>query len=123
MAPARGQGAALGLDARKIAILRGFNDGGLVFELDELVGVELIFDGQVAARAFRGEDRRALDHIDPDVGRVMLRLVFDDLRDPEFELELWSVDDPAKPGQDGPAAVQAARRWFARLEAVLRRSA
>ena len=52
----------------------------------------------------------------------MLRLVFDDVRDPEFELELWNAADLPRPGQDGPSAVQAARRWFTRLEAVLRRA-
>ena len=119
-APARGQGAALKLDTAKIAIVRDFTDAGLIFELNELIGAELIFDGQVCARAFRGEGRKALDRIDPDVSRVMLRLVFDDVRDPEFELELWTAADPPKPGQDGPSAVQAARKWFARLEAVLR---
>ncbi len=122
VAPARGQGAGLRLDESKIAVVRDFGDPGLIFELDELIGAELIFDGQVCARAFRGEGRRALDRIDPDVSKVMLRLVFDDVRDPEFELELWSAADLPRPGQDGPAAVQAARKWFARLEAVLRRS-
>jgi hypothetical protein len=119
-APARGQGAALRLDAAKIAIVRDFNDAGLLFELNELIGAELIFDGAVCARAFRGEGRRALDRIDPEVSKVMLRLVFDDVRDPEFELELWAASDPPRQGQDGPAAVQAARKWFTRLEAVLR---
>jgi hypothetical protein len=122
IAPARGQGAAMRHDAGQIAVVRGFGDAGLVFELGELIGAELIFDGQVCARAFRGEARRALDNIDPEVERVMLRLVFDDVRDPEFELELWAAGDPEKPGWGGPAAVQAARKWFARLEAVLRQT-
>jgi hypothetical protein len=121
VAPARGQGAGLRLDDNKIAVVRDFGDPGLIFDLDELIGAELIFDGHVVARAFRGEGRRALDRIDPDVGKVMLRLVFDDVRDPEFELELWNAADLPRPGQDGPAAVQAARKWFTRLEAVLRR--
>ena len=121
VAPARGQGAGLRLDENRIAVVRDFGDPGLIFDLDELIGAELIFDGQVCARAFRGEGRRALDRIDPEVSKVMVRLVFDDVRDPEFELELWNAADLPRPGQDGPAAVQAARRWFARLEAVLRR--
>jgi len=119
--PARGQGAALRLETEKIALVRGPGDPGLVFELSELVGAELILDGEVRARAFRGEPRRPLDRIDPEVGWVMLRLVFDDVRDPEFELEVWNAADPPRPGQDGPAAVQAARKWFTRLEAILRR--
>lgn len=118
--PALGQGAALRLDEAKLAIIRGFGDPGLVFELHELVGAELILDGQVVARAFRGEGRRPLDRIDPEVAKVMLRLVFDDVRDPEFELMLWNAADAQRPGQDGQAAVAAARKWFARMEAVLR---
>jgi HAMP domain-containing protein len=120
-APARGQGAGIRFDARRIAVVQNFTDGGLVFELHELVGAELIFDGQVAARAFRGESRRPLDRIDPEVGRVILRLVFDDVRDPDFDLELWNADDPYRQGWDGPAAVQAARRFFARVEALVRK--
>lgn len=121
VSPVRGQGAALQLEDNRIAVVRGFNDDGLVYGLEELVGAELILDGEVRARVFRGEGRRPLDRIDPEVSRVMLRFVFDDARDPEFELELWTAADPPRPGQDGPAAVQAARKWFARLEALLRR--
>lgn len=120
-APVRGQGVGLRLDADRLAVMRDLRDPGLVFELAELLGAELIFDGQVVARAFRGEPRKPLDHIDPQVARVTLRLVFDDVRDPEFELELWRADDPPRPAWDGPAAVQAARRLFTRLEAVVRR--
>jgi hypothetical protein len=119
--PARGQGAGIRLDESRIAVVRGFNDHGLVFGLDELVGAELIFDGQVVARAFRGEQRRPLDRIDPEVGRVILRLVFDDVRDPDFELELWSAADRPRPGWDGPDSVQMARRFFTRVEALVRR--
>ena len=121
IAPPRGQGLALGVDDGKIAFTRGFGDAGLVFDQGELVGAELILDGEVRARVFRGEGRMPLDRVDRNVGRVTLRLVFDDVRDPEFELELWSAEDPPRPGLDGPAAVQAARKWFTRAEAVLRR--
>jgi hypothetical protein len=120
-APLHGQGAALRISDGKIAIVRSFADRGLVFDLDELIGAELIFDGQVAARVFRGEQRVALNNIAPQARRVTLRLVFDDLRDPEFLLELWSEhngppDDPA-----AEHAMASARAWFARAEAVVRR--
>ena len=118
--PARGQGAALRLDQSRIAIVRDPTDHGLVFDLHELVGAELIFDGHVSARAFRGEQRKALDKIDPEVRRVTLRLVFDDVRDPDFELELWNASDHPRQGWDGPDAVQAARKFFARIEALVR---
>lgn len=118
--PVRGQGAALRLDQSRMAIVRDETDHGLVFDLHELAGAELIFDGQVAARAFRGEQRRPLDRIDPEVSRVILRLVFDDVRDPDFDLQLWSAADPPRPEWDGPAAVQAARKFFSRIEALVR---
>ena len=119
--PATGQGVALRVDEGRIAIMRGIHDAGLVFELHELVGAELIFDGHVAARAFRGEQRRPLDRIDPEVSRVTLRLVFDDVRDPDFEMEVWSLGHIPRPGWDGPTAVQSARKFFARAEALVRR--
>ncbi len=123
LAPARGQGAALAIDERKLAIVRGPGDPGLVYDLDELVGAELIFDGAVAARASRGEGRRPLDQVSPDVSRVTLRFVFDDPHDPDFEFELYTPSDAGRRDDPGPdAAVQVARRWFARLEAVLRRA-
>lgn len=122
VAAARGQGAALAIDEGKLAVVRGPGDGGLVYDLDELVGAELIFDGQVAARVFRGEARRPLDRTSPEVSRVTLRFAFDDPHDPEFEFELYTPTDAARRDGGSPdAAVQVARRWFARLEAVLRR--
>ncbi len=120
-APARGAGAALDAEGERIANLTGLNDFGMVYGLEELVGAELIFDGQVAARAFKGEGRRPLDQTSPDAQRVTLRLIFDDLREPEFELELWRAGDPPG-GHDLSSAVGEARRWFTHAEAVVRRS-
>ena len=121
-AGARGQGAALAVDTQRIAVLPGFKEAGLVFGFDEWMGLELIFDGRVAARAFRNEPRKGLEHISPEVSSVMLRLSFDDVRDPEFEMVLWTQDDrPAPGGHDAASALQAARRWLARAEVVLRR--
>lgn len=121
VAAARSQGAALDLEARKLAIVRGRGDPGLVYDLEELIGAELIFDGHVVARAFRGETRRPLDNIEPDVSRVTLRFVFDDPHDPEFEFQLYEPADSARRDSQGPeVSVANARRWFARLEAVLR---
>ncbi|HTI66080.1 MAG TPA: hypothetical protein VL460_00890 [Caulobacteraceae bacterium] len=119
--PGRGQGAGVRFDTHKIAVVRDVRDPGLVFGLEELMGAELIFDGHVVARAFRGEPRKPLDRIDPEVGRVVLRLVFDDVRDPDFDLELWSEGDAPRQGWNGPAAVQSARKFFARVEALVRK--
>jgi len=117
----RGQGAALRVSDAKIAVVRGFSDRGLVFDLDELIGAELIFDGQVSARVFRGEQRLALNNIAPQARRITLRLVFDDLRDPEFLLELWSEHDGPPDDPGATHAIASARAWFARAEAVVRR--
>jgi hypothetical protein len=123
IAAVRSQGAALRVAEGRLAVVRGPKDTGLIYDLDELVGVELIFDNQVAARMYRGEPRRPLDHIAPAVRRVMLRLAFDDLRYPDFELELLNpADFGLKQPPDPEVAVQEGRRWFARLEAVLRRT-
>lgn len=122
VAAVRGQGAALAIDEAKLAVVRGPGDAGLVYDLDELVGAELIFDGRVAARMFRGETRRPLDEVSPEVQRVTLRFAFDDPHDPEFEFEIYAPGDAAqRHALDPETAVQVARRWFARLEAVLRR--
>jgi hypothetical protein len=122
VAEARRQGAALRIEDGALAIVRGVGDSGLVYDLHELIGAELIFDGAVCARSFRGEGRRALDQVNPSVTSIVLRFVFDDVHDPEFEFELYKPSDMGRRGDAGPEAmVLVARRWFAKLEAVLRR--
>jgi hypothetical protein len=122
LAPPRSQGAAMRIGEQRLAVVRGLGDRGLAYDLHELIGVELIFDGQVAARMFKGEPRKPLDQVSPQAERVVLRLVFDDVRDPEFELELLNPNDFAlRYPPDPHALIQDGRRWFARLEAVLRR--
>jgi hypothetical protein len=120
-APLRRQGLALRLGEGRLALSRGAGDRGLVFDFDELLGVELIFDGVVAARVHRGEPRRPLDLVAPLVRQASLRLVFDAVADPVFELELLRPEDEGRKDALLPAvAVADARRWFARLEAVVR---
>lgn len=120
----RGLAAGLNQDAGRIAVLWDTGRKGLVYRLDQLVGAELIVDDQVAARAFRNEQRRPLDQVSGEAKRIMLRLVFDNPRDPDFELPLWPPADPAGM-QRGTAldALQAARRWVSSVEAILRRTA
>lgn len=96
----------------------------LVYRIDELVGAELIVDGEVRARAYRGEARRALERTTPGAGQITLRLVFDDARYPDFEIAMWSPGDEARRRAPSPAeAIQEANRWIARVEAILRRAA
>ena len=120
---ARGHNAAtaFSLDANQILVMRRGGAASLIYPLDGLVGAELIVDGLVAARAFRGEPRKALDAINPEARQVLLRLIFDNPRDPDFEMMLWPH---GRHGGDhgGPAdAIQEARTWLARAEAILRR--
>jgi hypothetical protein len=117
-----GRGAALSLTTRRLTTVW---DGGrwrLDYGLDEVLGAELELDGEIAARAVRGEERRRLERSSSAEREVLLRLLFDDPQHPDFELQLW----PAKarrPRDSGPrAAVSEANRWIGRIEAVLRRT-
>ena len=86
------------------------------------MGAELLIDGRVVARAFRDEPRRPLDQVVSSASQVTLRLIFDDPRNPDFELDLWLAGDEARREAASPAAaIQEANRWLARSEAVLRR--
>lgn len=121
---ARGRGVGIGFDLTRNLLAVTWDRGGwqLTYRLDELTGVELILDRQVAARAFRGEPRRALDQlIDPEE-RVRLRFVFDDPAHPDFEMDLWIPGDEARRGRlDAGEALHEANRWMARMESLLRR--
>ena len=117
-----GRGAALDLGAGLAAVAWDGGSRVLVYELAAFVGAELLIDGAVAARAFRDEPRRALDQVASQAREVALRLIFDDPRDPDFEVWLWRPDDQAGGKLGSPQdAIQEARRWLARAEAILRR--
>lgn len=117
-----GQGVALSLAARKIVAAWDAGGWHIVYGLDELLGAELDLDGQIAARAMRGEPRRPLDRSTGAEHEVRLRLIFDEPRHPDFELVLW----PAKAGRGAPTkareAISEANRWIAKVEAILRRT-
>ena len=118
-APLRGQGVGVRIVPQGIAVVRKPGDIGLAFGFEELLGVELIYDGAVRARAFRHEPRRPLDITHPNIRHLCVRLVFDDLRHPDFELQLLHPDDP--PG-DVPTLIDSGRRLFAHLEAIVRQT-
>ena len=123
---ARGRGAGIGfnLAAAKLAVTSDRGVWCLVYGVDELMGVELIVDRQVAARAFRGESRRPLDHLSAPEERVRLRFVFDDPAHADFDIDLWRPeDDDLRSRLDAETALQEANRWMARIEAILRRGA
>ena len=120
----RGRGIGLYLEGRAVGVSWDRGAWCLVYRLEELIGAELLIDGEVRARAFRGEPRRPLERTSGAVGAVSLRLIFDDPRHPDFELELWEqADDAGDAGASAAASIQEANRWIASVEALLRRSA
>ena len=52
--------------------------------------------------------------------QVVLRLMFDDARNPEFELALWNADLPASTGSPSEA-LRLGRRWLSHVEALMKR--
>jgi hypothetical protein len=121
IAQGRGRGAGFNFTSNTMAVAWDAGAWCLVYKMDELQGVELILDGQVCARAYRGEARRPLDMLGGAEKQVSLRLVFDDPRYPDFMLELWSAAPAGRRGPDANDAVQEGNRWLARVESVFRR--
>lgn len=120
VSPERSNGLAVSAARGAIALVRFAGDPGLLHPLGALRGAELMLDGEVRARVFRGEGRRPLDRIDPAAGgRVTLRVILDDPADPAFEVDLWRPADRPRPGHDPAAALHAARGAYARLEAAV----
>lgn len=123
---ALGRNAAAGFRLESGHVMVMWNGGAraLLYRIDALEGAELIVDDHVAGRVYRGEPRRALDHVDGGARRVTLRLIFNDPRDPDFDLDLWLPEDQSRRNtRDPAAAIQEARTWLARADALLRRPA
>ena len=121
---ARGRGMGIGFELTRNLVTVAWDRGSwlLNYRLDELMGLELIVDRQVAARAFRGEARRALDQLADPQERVQLRFVFDDPEHADFELDLWLPEDEGRRGRlQADEALREANRWMARIESLLRR--
>jgi hypothetical protein len=121
---ARGRGRGLGFNFNSDMMAVTWDSGGwcLHYTVEELIGAELIIDGEVTARAHRGEPRRPLDLLLGADREVRLRLVFDDARHPDFDLLLWVPEDEGRRhGWTAGEAVHEANSWIARVEALLRR--
>jgi hypothetical protein len=122
---ARGRGVGIGFNLAAQTLAVTWDKGGwrLSYRLDELMGVELVVDRAVAARAFRGEARKPLDHLANPEERVRLRFVFDDTEHPDFALDLWLPEDEGRRGRmDADEALSEGNRWMARMESLLRRA-
>lgn len=122
LAQGRGRGAGFSFETGLAAV--AWDRGGwcLIYRIDELIGAELVVDGQVAARVYRGEPRRALDQRVSSADQITLRLIFDDPRNPDFDLDLWLRGDEARRDDWSPRlAIQEANSWLARCDAIVRR--
>src|SRR5512143_989781 len=97
---ARGRGTGVGFNFTTNLMAVAWDGGGwcLVYRIDELMGAELVVDGQVAGRVHRGEPRRALDSLAGAEQLVRLRLVFNDPAHPDFDLDLWIPADAGRRG-------------------------
>jgi hypothetical protein len=119
LSPAEGRAAGLDFDGAQVAVLWNRGGSGLVYAFDEIEGGEIIVDGHVVARVRRGETRKSLDILVPDAERVTLRLLFNDPRQPEFELALWNAAVRVQTSSPGEA-LRLGRRWLSHLEALLK---
>jgi len=120
-----GRNAAAGfrLVTQQVLVMRDGGAHALLYKLHDLVGAELIVDDQVVARVLRDEPRRTLDQVTAGATQVVLRLMFDDPRHPDFSLELWQPQDRHHNEARTPAAViREARAWLGRCEAIMRRA-
>ncbi len=115
---------AAGLDftAGDLAIMWNTGGQGLVFAFDEIDGAELIVDERVVARAQKGEARRVLNETHTQASRVTLRLMFEDVQTPEFEVALFGdvSHNPVHP-KTAADAVRLGRKWLSHVDAVIKR--
>jgi hypothetical protein len=122
LSPASGRGAGVSFDSGLVAVCWDSGAWCLVYRIDELAGAELKVDGEVVGRVMRDEPRRTLDRVAGALEHVTLRLVFDDPRHPDFDVDLWTAGDQLRRVAASPAdAMIEANRWLARAEAILRR--
>lgn len=122
VAKGRGRGAGFNFTTNQAAVAWDSGAWCLIYRIDELMGAELSVDGQVIGRVFRGEPRRAIDQIVQQAAQVTLKLIFDDPRHPDFELDLWLESDQQHRESRSPAnAIQEANRWLLRADAIVRR--
>ncbi len=122
LSPASGRGAGFSFNSGLAAVCWDNGAWCLVYKIHELAGAELKVDGQVVGRVMRDEPRRTLDRVTGALEHVTLRLVFDDPRHPDFDVDLWTSGDQLLRVAASPAvALVEATRWLARTEAILRK--
>jgi hypothetical protein len=115
---------AAGLDftAGDLAIMWNTGAQGLVFAFDEIEGAELIVDERVVARAQKGESRKVLNETHAQASKVTLRLMFDDVETPEFEVNLFGdISHNPVHAKTADEAVRIGRKWLSHIDAVIKR--
>ena len=115
---------AAGLDftAGDLAIMWNTGAQGLVFAFDEIEGAELIVDERVVARAQKGESRKVLNETHANASKVTLRLMFNDVQTPEFEVNLFGdVSHNPVHAKTAAEAVRIGRKWLSHIDAVIKR--
>ncbi len=124
IAQGRGRGAGFSLAQGALAVAWDRGAWCLVYRLDEILGAELIVDGEVVAKTHRDGFRQTLQTRIASADQVTLRLTLNDPTYPDFELDLWLAGDEARRDDWSPrAAVQEGDRWLARIDAIFRRTA
>jgi hypothetical protein len=120
----RAAAAAFSLASSEAVVMWRGGAKALLYPLHAFLGAELIVDDVVVARVFRGEPRRALDAVSTGARTVTLRLIFDNPRDPDFDLDLWLPPDSLRRDTLSPGkAIQQGRTWLARVDSLLRLAA
>ena len=117
---------AAGLDftSGNLSVMWDTGNQGLVYEFDEIEGAELIVDEKVVGRAQKGEPRRVLDETFSQATGVTLRLIFNDVEMPEFELCIFGgMPVPNTSTKNPTEAVRLGRKWLSHIDAVLKRGA
>lgn len=129
LSPAEGRAAGLDFDSGQLVVLWKRGALGLIYAFEEVMGAEIIVDGHVVARVRRGQLRKDLDILAPDAELVVLRVMFDDARHPEFELALWDghrasstpdAETGSSTGSPGEG-LRLGRRWLSHIEALMQR--
>jgi hypothetical protein len=120
-----GRNAAAGfrLASRQVLVMRDGGAHALLYQLYNLVGAELIVDDEVVGRVSRDQPKKSLDQVTAGANQVVLRLMFDDPRFPDFNLDLWQPRDQFhSDARTAAATIREARAWLGRCEAIMRRN-
>lgn len=123
LAQGRDSAAAFRIAADQILVMRDGGANALLYRLNALIGAELVVDDEVVARVAKGEPKKTLDRTPKDAQQVVLSLLFDDPRRPEFALDLWlPMDEFRRQARPPQTVIQEARTWLGRAEAIMRRA-